>query len=89
MASSPVAQSTLIQRPGSSARLASEALGQSARWTDTPKPRVIKPTTGSPGTGVQHLANLTRQLSMPSTMMPDWLVLPPRMGTVGGLEVEG
>ena len=31
----------------------------------------MKPTTGSPGTGVQHLANFTRQLPSPSTMMPE------------------
>ena len=27
--------------------------------------------TGSPGTGVQHLANFTRQLPSPSTIMPE------------------
>ncbi len=34
-----------------------------------------KPTTGSPGTGVQHLANFTRQLPNPSTMMPESVCL--------------
>ena len=58
-------------------------MGQSCRWTDTPKPRVMKPTTGSPGTGVQHLANFTRQLSRPSTMMPDSLRLAPGMSLAG------
>ena len=31
--------------------------------------------TGSPGTGVQHLANFTRQLPSPSTMMPESVCL--------------
>ena len=30
----------------------------------------MKPMMSSPGTGVQHLENFTRQLSSPSTMMP-------------------
>ena len=35
---------------------------------DTPEPRVIKPMISSPGSGLQHWANFTRQLSSPSTM---------------------
>ena len=31
--------------------------------------------TGSPGTGVQHFANFTRQLPNPSTMMPESVCL--------------
>ena len=49
-------QDTRTQRAASSGfRFSGAALGQSARWTDTPYPRVMKPTMGSPGTGVQHL----------------------------------
>ena len=42
---------------------------------DTPKPRVMKPTISSPGSGVQHLANFTGQLSMPSTTTPSVLLV--------------
>ena len=49
-------------------RLASDAaLAQSARCTDTPRPRVTNPTISSPGTGVQHRDNRTIRSSRPST----------------------
>ena len=35
----------------------------------------MKPMISSPGTGVQHLENFTRQLSSPSTMMPCSLLI--------------
>ncbi len=79
-----------IQRPASSGlRRSAATLGQSCRWTDTPKPRVIKPTTGSPGTGVQHLANFTRQLSRPFTMIPDSLFRPALGGGAEAAPVAG
>ncbi len=34
------------------------ALAQLCLWMETPKPRVMKPTMGSPGRGEQHFANL-------------------------------
>ena len=43
---------------------------QSFLWIDTPKPRVTKPMISSPGSGLQQRANLTRQLSSPSTITP-------------------
>ena len=46
-----------------------------------PYPRVMNPTMLSPGMGVQHLANLTRQLSSPSTMTP---VSPMALGFLDG-----
>ena len=46
------------------------ALAQVCLWMETPKPRVIKPTMGSPGSGLQHLANLMGVLSKPSTTTP-------------------
>ena len=33
----------------------SSTLSQPAVWTVTPRPRVMKPTMASPGTGLQHL----------------------------------
>ena len=61
----------MIQRPWSAGvRRRGSALGQSLRWTETPYPLVIKPTTLSPGTGVQHLENFTRQFDSPSTISP-------------------
>ena len=46
------------------------AFAQSARCTDTPRPRVTKPTISSPGTGVQHRDRRTITSSRPSTWMP-------------------
>ena len=43
---------------------------QSARWTETPLPRVTKPMIGSPGTGVQQRASLTHTSSTPLTTTP-------------------
>ena len=40
---------------------------QSLAWTVTPRPRVMKPSTESPGTGAQHLAKRTSTFSMPET----------------------
>ena len=48
---------------------------QSARCTETPLPRVTKPTISSPGTGVQHFASLTRMSGAPRTSTPE---SPPR-----------
>ena len=45
-------------------------LGQSDLWTDTPKPRVIKPTILSPGSGLQHFANFTWHPCSPSIIIP-------------------
>lgn len=45
-------------------------LMQSRLWMETPLPRVTKPMISSPGRGLQHLANLTKQPSSPSTMTP-------------------
>ncbi len=46
------------------------ALAQSARCTDTPRPRVTKPMISSPGTGVQHRDSRTMTSSRPSTCTP-------------------
>ena len=46
------------------------ALAQSARWTDTPRPRVTKPMISSPGTGVQQRESRTITSSRPSTCTP-------------------
>src|SRR5882724_2556235 len=43
-------QATSTRRSGS----VSIALRQPCTWTVTPRPRVMKPTIGSPGTGAQH-----------------------------------
>ena len=43
------------------------ALAQSARWTDTPRPRVMKPMMSSPGTGVQQRERRIITSSRPST----------------------
>ena len=43
---------------------------QSARWTETPLPLVIKPVILSPGTGAQHLASFTSTSPAPSTSIP-------------------
>ena len=49
-------------------RLASEAaLAQSARCTETPRPRVTNPMISSPGTGVQQRERRTIMSSRPST----------------------
>lgn len=45
-------------------------LTQSARWTETPLPRVTNPMIGSPGTGVQQRASLTQTSSTPLTTTP-------------------
>ena len=47
------------------------ALAQSARCTDTPRPRVTKPMISSPGTGVQQRDSRTITSSRPSTCTPD------------------
>jgi len=46
------------------------AFGHSRVWMTTPWPRLMNPTIESPGTGVQHLANLTRMSASPCTLMP-------------------
>ena len=57
--------STSMRRSGS----ASSTWGQSLVWTVTPRPRVMKPTTGSPGRGSQHLAKRTMMSSTPWILM--------------------
>src|SRR6185437_104502 len=44
---------------------------QSCRCTITPRVRVTKPTIGSGGTGLQHLAIIVAMLFTPSTSTPD------------------
>ena len=50
---------TSIFRSGSEA----STRGQSAAWTVKPRPRVMKPITGSPGIGPQQRPNVTRMSS--------------------------
>ena len=61
--------------------------GQSFRWTETPRPRVRKPTIVSPGTGVQQRASRTRRSSCPSTItpLPRGFERPPAPRFLGGL----
>ena len=49
-----VSHSTSIMRSGCC--MSPFTLGQVARWTDTPLPRVTKPTMSSPATGLQQCA---------------------------------
>ncbi len=64
-----VSHSTSITR--SSCPVESDtALAQSARCTDTPRPRVTNPSSSSPGTGVQHFDRRTMTSSSPSTWTP-------------------
>src|SRR5512135_1433468 len=49
--------------------VSSPTLGQSAVWIDTPLPRVMNPTTLSPGTGLQHLDRWMSMLSIPLIFM--------------------
>ena len=66
------AHSTSIIRSGS---FSSDCtLWQFAWCTETPAPRVTKPTIWSPGTGVQHLASLTRMSGAPRTSTPESLL---------------
>ena len=67
------AHDTSIMRSESPIR--ERTLVQSERWTETPLPRVTKPTISSPGTGVQHLASFTRMSGAPRTSTPE---SPPR-----------
>ena len=48
---------------------------QSTRCTDTPWLRVMKPMILSPGTGMQHRANLTQMSPTPLTEIPNELVV--------------
>ena len=65
--------STSMMRSG--CRFKSSALGQSARCTDTPRPRVTKPKMSSPGTGLQQRDRRTSTSSTPFTTMPwdEWV----------------
>src|SRR4029453_1318503 len=60
---SPASHSTATSRSRSSTFLAT--VRQSRAWTVRPRPRVMKPTMLSPGTGAQHLANRTSRSSTP------------------------
>src|SRR3954466_10115399 len=51
------------------------AFTQSARCTDTPLPRVTKPTMLSPGTGVQQRASFTQMSEAPLTTTPGSVAL--------------
>ena len=54
-------------------RLTSRSLmtvGHDRRWTVTPLPRVMNPTIGSPGIGLQHLAKRTSRSPTPLTRTP-------------------
>ena len=53
--------------------------GHVAVWTITPRPRLMKPTMESPGTGLQQWAMRTIMSSTPRTGMP------PVLGGGGGL----
>ena len=65
-ASASGCQVTSMRRDGSS----SKAFGQSATCTVTPRPRVTKPTTSSPGSGAQQRAKRTITSDCPPTRTP-------------------
>ena len=60
--------------------MSSSAFGQSARCTDTPRPRVTKPKILSPGTGLQQRDRRTSTSSTPFTTMPFELCASRRFG---------
>ncbi len=60
----PASQFTSTARAGSLSR----TFGQSFEWIVTPRPRVMNPTIGSPGTGRQQFPRRTKMLSIPFTM---------------------
>ena len=66
-----VSHSTSIMRPGSLMRPLT--LGQVERCTETPLPRVTKPTMSSPATGLQQRARWTRRSGSPLAMTPQLL----------------
>ncbi len=59
-------QETSTRRSGS----ISSTLSQPTVCTVTPRPRVMKPTMASPGTGLQHLPQRTSTSSMPLMRTP-------------------
>ena len=59
---------TSMMRSGDCLR--SAAFGQSARCTDTPRPRVTNPRISSPGTGLQQRDRRTSTSSTPLTTTP-------------------
>ena len=61
-------QATSMMRSGVCLR--SCAFGQSARCTDTPRPRVTNPRMSSPGTGLQQRDRRTSTSSTPFTTTP-------------------
>ena len=65
---SSTSHSTLMMRSRSRTLLAT--VRQSRACTVSPRPRVMKPTIGSPGSGLQHLANRTRRSSTPRIRTP-------------------
>ena len=88
VADGAVSHSTSMMRSGSVIR--SFAFGQSARCTDTPRPRVTKPMIWSPGTGLQHFERRTSTSLRPFTTMPDELCVSWRFGrrtlvSIGGI----
>ena len=69
-ASAEPSHSTSIMRSGCAIR--PFTLGQLARCTDTPRPRVTKPTMSSPATGLQQCARRTSiSISPPLTSTPE------------------
>ena len=66
----PSSHSTSMRRAASPSSLSATALAQSARWIETPLPRVTKPMMSSGITGVQHLARRTHTSPRPSTCTP-------------------
>ncbi len=54
--------------------------GQSSLCTMTPRVRVMNPTIGSGGSGLQHLATIVAMLFTPSTSTPDEGLVEPGAG---------
>src|SRR5207253_968147 len=65
---SSTSHSTSINRSRSRTLLAT--VRQSRACTVSPRPRVMKPTIGSPGSGLQHRANRTSRSSTPRIRTP-------------------
>ena len=63
-----VSHATSIMRSGWA--MSPATFGQVARWTETPRPRVMKPTMSSPATGLQQCARWTSRSASPLTTTP-------------------